>query len=441
MAKALHTLCASEAQECILRGNFTVEAYTEALLDRVAARDSEVHAWATLDPLHVLEQARRLDRIPKDQRGPLHGFVIGVKDVINTEDFPTKHNSPLHQDDPTLIDATSVAILRANGALIMGKTRTTEYAVVAVTPGTKNPHDPSRSPGGSSSGSAAAVADYQVPIGLGTQTIGSIMRPSSFNGVYGFKPTWNSISSEGQKVTSPTLDTFGFMARDPRDLRKLSDVFGLKDDEAPRKGEMIAGQKFAILRPPMWKNAGPGTVAAMEMAGQILRDAGATVDEIALPSDFENVLKLQTDVLRHEIQVVFHRESTCVRDTMSKELVAATAGIEGTPRRTFLRSFDALAALRGKMDEIASDYAAIIAPSSVDVAPVTDTWTGDPQFNGMWTGLHTPAINVPGFAGEGDMPVGVTLVSGRYRDEHLLQVAASVGPLFSERGGWKSKLA
>ncbi|KAK7422467.1 hypothetical protein QQZ08_009455 [Neonectria magnoliae] len=405
MTSELHALTASEVQRRIQAGSLRLEDYVQSLLARYRIRDKDVDAWAFIEPDKVLEQARKLDQIPQELRGCLHGFVIGVKDVIQTQ----------------------------------GKTRTTEFAATTEAPGTKNPHDPSRSPGGSSSGSAAAVADQQIPIGLGTQTIGSVIRPSSFNGIYGLKPTWNAISAEGQKVSSLTLDTFGFMARSVEDLQALADVFALRDDEPP-EAIQLSSARFAMVKTPVWPKAGPGTVAALERAAKILRDAGALVEEVVLPPEFDNLLSLQNQVLQAEAGVAFYREYNTARDGMSDKLVDMAVNIDTCSKKEFLRAFDTIASLRPKFDQLAEGYTAIITPSSVDVAPLGIEWTGNSDFNGIWTALHTPVLNIPGLGGENGMPLGVALVTSRYRDQHLLQVGRAVGPLFAAEGGWKSGL-
>ena len=269
-----------------------------------------------------------------------------------------------------------------NAKGITGKTQTSEFSATAVTPGTRNPHDSSRSPGGSSSGSAAAVADMHVPIGLGTQTIGSIIRPASFNGIFGFKPTWNAVSSEGQKVTAPTLDTFGLMARCVGDLQRVAGVLGLRDDE--EAGEVRLGEsRFAVVKPPEWSEAGQGTVSAVENAVELLRKSGAQVEHVTLPEEFRDILSLQRSVLRHEAGVAFLRERG---EPISSALAEFSRGIEGAARRRrYLRALDALAALRPKMDDIAARYTAVLTASALDVAPRERGWTGESKFNAMWT--------------------------------------------------------
>lgn len=358
-----------------------------------------------------------------------------------------------------------MAILRQNGALIMGKTRTTEFAATTNGPGTKNAHDPTRSPGGSSSGSSAGVADMQIPIGLGTQTVGSIIRPASFNGVYGFKPTWNAISTEGQKVFSPTLDTFGFMARCVADLQALADVFALRDDQ-PVLPISLNGAKFAMVKTYVWPRAGPNTIIAMKWAARILEEAGATVEHVTLPPEFMSALALQDKVLRHEAGVSFLGEYTAKRGQISDMLADFASTVHSGSRQAFLAAADRLAALRPKIDAIANKYTAIITPSVVDQAPLGIEWTGSSDFNGIWTvsvrvmpfdsellppgiqltslvttqALHTPVINIPGFKGVDGLPIGLSVVAARYRDQHLLQVARELGPFFAARGDWQGQL-
>jgi amidase len=228
------------------------------------------------------------------------------------------------------------------------------------------------------------VADLQVPIGLGTQTIGSIARPASFNGVYGFKPTWNAISSEGQKTSAPTLDTFGFMSRSVEDLQALADVFALRDDVVPERVQ-LSSARFALVRSPAWSQAGPGTIAAMERAAQILREAGATVDEVDLPSDFDDILTHQGRIMDAEAGVAFFKEYSTARAHLSDKLQDLAAKVHTSSRKEFVQALDKVASLRPRIDEIADAYTAIITPSAVDVAPVGPEWTGNSILNGMWT--------------------------------------------------------
>ncbi|KAJ7746925.1 amidase signature domain-containing protein [Mycena maculata] len=424
-----------------LNSGVKVEDYVRALLDHIASRDADVQAWAYLDSQYVLYQARQLDAIPVQQRGPLHGVPVGVKDIFYTKDMPTQHNSPAYKNDAPAVDAALVMLLRSAGALIFGKTTTTEFASVTIGSKTRNPHDLARTPGGSSSGSGAAVGDLQVPVALGTQTIGSIIRPASFNGIFALKPTWGAISREGVKVCSLNFDTMGFFARSVADLELLADAARLVDDEAPPAAFKLVGARFAVCKTHVWPEVGPGTVNALVRGVELLRAAGASVEELDLPAQFASVTDSQQKVFQCDGQVTFLSEYVRAgsKHTLDPILVDFVEKPAGKTHRAHLAALDNLARLRPEMDEIAGRYDAILTPSVVDEAPEGLSSTGSPAFCGMWTALHVPVVNVPGFVGEHGMPIGLSLVAPRYHDRHLLRVSAAVAPVF-ERGGWKSTL-
>ncbi|KAL4904096.1 hypothetical protein BDW74DRAFT_185765 [Aspergillus multicolor] len=440
-----YRLSASQALDLVQKNELTVETYAKSLLSRIEDREPTVQAWAYLNPEAVLEQARKLDQVPADKRGPLHGIPIGVKDVIYTKDMPTEHNSPLYKDSLVPVDAASIAILRAAGALIFGKTQTTEFASTTIGPKTINPHSlppskPIRTPGGSSSGSGAAVADFHVPFALGTQTGGSIIRPGSFNGIYGFKPTWGAVSREGQKVYSLTLDTLGWYARSMADLRLLAGVLGIRDDEGVRKMDGLKGMKIGFVKGPVWHLAGPGTIAAMDKARALLEAHGATVTDVDLPQQFANMPDWHAKIMASDGRTTFLPEYRIDKSRLQTFLANQVENVNGWTHKQELEAFDGVAGLRPVIDAIANQYDALLTPSVVDEAPLGNESTGSAAFNGMWTALHTPVVNVPGFQGENGMPVGVSLVAARYKDEQLLEVAEVVGKLFEEEGGWNSAL-
>ncbi|KAL2827456.1 amidase signature domain-containing protein [Aspergillus pseudoustus] len=437
-----YRLTATDALTLIRENKLTVESYARSLLSRIEARDATVKAWAYLDPDLVLEQARNLDALPVEKRGPLHGLPIGVKDVMYTKDMPTEHNSPLYKDSLVSVDAAPVATLRAAGALIFGKTTTTEFASTTGGPATCNPHDPTRTPGGSSSGSGAAVGDYQVPIALGTQTGGSTIRPGSFNGVYAVKPTWGAVSREGLKVYSLNLDTVGVFGRSVEDLELVLPVLGVSDDEVTAESAFtgVKGAKFGLVKTSVWNNAGQGTIAAMEKAAKLLKGHGAIVEEIQLPAEFDNMPDWHAAILAGDGRTSFLSEYRRDKSKLSEWLVGQVENTEGYTRAQHLTALDGVASLRPRIDEIAGRYAALLTPSVPDEAPVGLQRTGSAVFCSMWTALHTPVVNVPGFQGENGLPIGLTLVARRYRDEHLLAVAREVGKIFNEEGGWKSSL-
>ncbi|KAJ2976970.1 hypothetical protein NUW58_g7952 [Xylaria curta] len=279
----------------------------------------------------------------------------------------------------------------------------------------------------------------QAPISIGSQTGGSTIRPGSFNGIYALKPTWNAISREGQKFYSLTLDTIGFFARRIEDLELIADVFGVEDDCAPADDFKVEGARFAVVKTPVWPEAGPGTISALEAGARLLRSHGAEVEEIELPPEFDRAPEWHSVLMNSEGRVTFLSEYRLAKEKLSPFLARTVENANGISRAAQLEAYDGIAALRPKIDEIAKKYAAILTPSVVDEAPVGIESTGSPVFNGMWTALHTPVVNIPGFKGANDMPIGLSLVAPRYYDRHLLAVSKAVGKIFESEGGWKNR--
>lgn len=386
----LYRLTASQAAAGMRSGSFTVEQYAQSLLSRIKERDDAIKAWAYLNPDQVLAQARQLDQIPPEKRGPLHGVSVAVKDVIYTKDMPTQHNSPIYKDSSACVDAGSVMILRNAGALILGKTATTEFAATTEGPATCNPHNTQRTPGGSSSGSGAAVADFQAAVSLGTQTGGSIIRPGSFNGVYAFKPTWNSITREGQKVFSLILDTFGVYARSVEDLELLADVFELRDDTPPfsESGGQLAvkGAKLAFMKTVVWDaHVEPSTKAAMAKAVQLLKDHGAEVDEIEFPDDLEDLPKWHMVVFRTDGRTAFLPDYLASKDQLHNQLHEHVENRNKHTHAEQLEAFDHISAARPIADALLAKYDAVLTPSVPGEAPVGLKSTGSPIFQLIWT--------------------------------------------------------
>ena len=281
----LNKLSAADVAKGIAAKKFTAEAVVRDCLDRIAAREPTVHAFATIDPDYALMQARALDRMPSS-RGALHGVPIGVKDIINTEHLPTEMGSPLYKGHRSHGDAACVALARMAGAVILGKTVTAEFAGMFPGP-TANPHNPAHTPGGSSSGSAAAVADFMVPVAYGTQTGGSVLRPASFCGCVGYKPTFNLINRQGICFAAETLDTIGLLTRTVDDAELVTAVLdqqaaGVSEARRARRGS-------ALCRTPLWDTADDATKHAVEDAAKRLAAAGASVKEIVLPEEFEKL--------------------------------------------------------------------------------------------------------------------------------------------------------
>ncbi|KAH0008553.1 amidase signature enzyme, partial [Aureobasidium melanogenum] len=300
---------------------------------------------------------------------------------------------------------------------------TTEFAATTVGPKTHNPHDPNRTPGGSSSGSGAAVGDLQVSIGLGTQTGGSTIRPGSYNGIYAFKPTWNSITREGQKIYSLILDTLGIYARSVADLDLLADVFALTDDQPAPPDFNVQGAKFAVLKTMIWPQIGSGGSAAMDKAASLLRAHGAEVEEIEIPKHLNDLPAWHATVLNSDGRTAFLPEYTTTKHNLSDYLVGHVENNQRISRKAQLEAFDSIAAARPVVDNVLSKYAAVLTPSVPDEAPLGIEKTGSAAFCLIWTALHTPVVNIPGFKGDNGMPIGVSLVAPRYHDRHLLAVS------------------
>jgi amidase len=423
-------LTATEALSLMRTGKLSVEEMAQACLARIRERDPTVRGWVYLDPDLVLRNARELDK--RETKGPLHGVPIAVKDVIMTADMPTQHNSPLYKESFPTVDAGCITTLRAAGALIFGKTDTTEFAAVTRGGTARNPFDASRTPGGSSSGSAAVVADMQAPIALGTQTAGSTIRPGSFCGIYAMKPTWGAISREGLKMLALSLDTLGLFARSAEDLDLLADVFAL-EDRIPAAPFDLRGARIAACRSPAWGNTEPATRDAFERGVGLLKKAGAVVTLLELPPAFSSLADHQTTVMFGEARASFLSEIRAQPELLHEDLSAMARNDKGITRAALIAAYDAAAQCRMAFDEIAAGYDAVLAPNARGEAPV-GTVTGDASVNGMWTLLHVPVISVPGFAGPNGLPVGLSLISPRYTDRRLLSVAKEIGPIFGAQG-------
>ncbi|EME84100.1 uncharacterized protein MYCFIDRAFT_134223 [Pseudocercospora fijiensis CIRAD86] len=427
----LHTLTATQALHLLKDNTITAEQYARALLDHIEERDDIVQAWTYIDRKLVLSQARELDKLHQNERGPLHGIPVGIKDIMNTKDMPTEYGSPLYQGNRPGSDASPVAVLRRAGAVIMGKTTTTEFTVLNSGPNATNPHDVRRTPGGSSAGSAAAVADFQVPLSFGTQNGGSIIRPASYTGIFAMKLSLNAMSPEGVKVVSFSIDRCGTFARSLEDLQLLADVFRFPSKEA----------RVAFVKTPVWSLAGPGTIAAMDNAAAILKKHGVHVEEVDLPSELNDadVLRAtQRVVLRYEAHSAFLADT--LRDVNETKMDRRIRNmIDNGGNLTIAEvagAVDRYARLRSEFDKFAVKYSAVLAPSAQVIAPLGIGDMGDSSFNFMWSGLHTPVVHIPAFTGENGLPVGLSVIAGRYQDQYLLKICKVLAnPLMAE-GGW-----
>lgn len=419
----LWRLSASEASALMAQGALSSERYTAACLQRIAQREPDIRAWAHVDPASALEQARARDREPR--RSALHGIPVGLKDVIRTKDQPTRHNSPVYAQHHPNEDATCVATLRALGAVILGKTETLEFACGGQFPPTRNPWDPDRTPGGSSSGSGAAVADGMVPLALGTQTGGSTIRPAAFCGAYGMKPTLGRVSLEGVKSYSAHLDTIGFFARSVEDLRMLADAYRLTLD-APCHAPQLAGLRVGLCRTPMWAEAEPDGRLALEAAAAALELGGATVTDITLSERFEDINQRQDEIMQDGGRGAFLGEYFGAFDLLHSDFKAKVHNHLGLDPTTMRKALDTVAACRVEFEATLDAVDVVLTLSAPGEAPMGLQSQGMATFNRMWTAMQVPCISIPGMTSGTGLPIGIQLVHRRYEDQRLLAIARVV---------------
>ncbi len=413
----LFRLSARDAAQRIAAGSLTAEALIRACLDRIAGREPEVGAWAYVDPDQALAEARARDQATT--RGPLHGIPIGVKDIMDTADMPTAYGSRAYHGFRPGADAACVALARDAGAVVLGKTVTTEFA--ALSPGkTRNPHNTAHTPGGSSSGSAAGVADFMVPLAFGTQTAGSIIRPASFCGVVGYKPSFGLVAISGTKALAPSLDTVGGFARDVADIALFIAALTGRPELVPKAP--AARPRIGVYRTQPWEQAQPATIAALDDARERLARAGASIAERPAFAAFDRLVPAQVAIMGHEMarNLAWERTSRG-NEVMPRTAALFTEGLAITPA-TYDEARRGAAAARAQLAEFFGDFDAMLVPAAPGEAPPAAT-TGDPVFNRPWTLLHVPCITLPGRRGPAGLPVGVQLVGPPHSDAALLAVA------------------
>ena len=400
------------------------EELARSCLSRIAARDADVKAWLWLEPDHVIRRARELDKL--GPKGPLHGLPFGVKDIIDTADFPTTHNSPIYDGMRVGRDAACVGVVRGNGALILGKTDTVEFASGGRKALTRNPYNPAHTPGGSSSGSGAAVGDFQVPLAFGTQTGGSHLRPASFNGIYGHKPTWGIVSREGVRMSSMTLDTVGWYGRCVDDLILVGTAFRIPEDKTPVQ---VKGLRVGLCQSPAWHAIEPGGEQALATAARRLSDAGAIVEELVLPEPFNRLLEAQDTIVASEGGSSFLPEYVNAYSILAPDLRAKVENATGTTPEQLLAAYALADSCRPVFDGLfGPSLDVVLTPSSCGEAPLGLHTTGNAIFNRMWTLLHVPNVGIPSCFGPQGLPVGVTLVGKRLSDSRLLAIAKALAP-------------
>jgi Asp-tRNA(Asn)/Glu-tRNA(Gln) amidotransferase A subunit family amidase len=417
--RGLNELGVTEIVAKIAAGEITCEAVTRDCIERIAAREPAVKAWVKFNPELALAQAHALDREPC--RGPLYGVPIGIKDVIDTFDMPTEMGSPIYRGYRPTADAACVALLRRAGAVILGKTATCELAGMAPA-ATTNPHNPAHTPGGSSSGSAAAVADVMVPAALGTQTGGSVLRPSSFCGVFGYKPTYNTFNKAGLKPAAESIDTIGWIARSIEDIALLTAV--LRMDEPQPLRTMSAAPRIGLCRTELWDGAQPETKSAVENAAVALSKAGAVVRDVDLPGEFAGLPALARGTINHfERAACMAFEWDNHRAALSPQMRRYIENGLKTSRADYVAAWRCIEQCRTLLPKVFDGIDVLLTPCVPGEAPRGLASTGDPSMQAMWTALHTPTMTLPTHRGPNNLPVGIQLVAQRYDDDRLFACA------------------
>jgi Asp-tRNA(Asn)/Glu-tRNA(Gln) amidotransferase A subunit family amidase len=403
----------------IQSGETTAVAVMEACLARIAAREPVLRAFAHLDTKAALEAARAVDASPAG--GKLRGLPLGVKDILDVAGMPTGHNSPIWEGYTPRADAACVSLARTEGAVVIGKTVTTEFATRQPGP-TTNPHNPAVTPGGSSSGSAAGIAAGFFPLAFGTQTAGSILRPATYCGVVGYMPTHGLIHRAGMKVMSEELDTIGAIARTVADCALLvSAVTGMELGDPESKP--ARAPRLLLCLGPAARMAEPATLALMERAAETARRAGAEVVARELPEVFSAAQAAHPLVMNGEGSQALAWEVANHPALLSEILRSRLVEARARPFAALAEARAAFAAARAAFPAVIEGFDAILTPSAAGEAPEGLGWTGDPAFNALWTALHLPCVTVPAGTGPRGLPLGVQLVGPHGGDRAVLASA------------------
>lgn len=416
---ALNELTASEAGDLIAKGEITSEELVSACLERIDAREDEVGAWQSIDRDLALEKARAADATTP--RGPFHGVPFAVKDVIDTADLPTTYGSPIFEGNRPTADAACVAKMNDAGAVLLGKTVSTEFATFF--PGkTRNPHNLEHTPGGSSSGSAAAVADRMVPIAFGNQTAGSLIRPAAFCGLFGLKPTHGTVDLSGILELESTFDTLGYMARGVDDLATF---YAIARGATPQPLSDGVGRppRVGICHTHFWDEAQAEAREALADAAARFEAAGADVGEMTLPQDFATIPENHGVILNVGLSKSLADVYENNRDRISERLRDMIESGRDCPADRFESALAHATACRTAADAAFGDWDVLLTPSAPGEAPAGHSATGNPIFQVMWTLLHVPCVTIPIATGPNGLPVGVQLIGRRGDDDTVLKIA------------------
>lgn len=430
----LSNLTAVNIVQSLKKGEFTCEELVTNYIDHINKYEKNVQAWEFFDETLILKQAKKLDQDHQlgKVHGDLHGVPVGIKDIFDTGDMPTTDGTEIHKNNPSWNDCTAVSKLKQAGAIIMGKTVTTELAYYS--PGkTKNPHDPTRTPGGSSSGSAAAVASHMVPLAIGSQTNGSVIRPASFCGVVGYKPTKGLISRHLVLQISRTLDQIGVFSNTIEDAALISEqLFGFDkqdpDTSLSAMPKLLDASKqkppmeplFAYIKLPFMNELEDNTKEVFEELKEKLK---GRVDEIELPEGFNGIPSWHKIIMESDMARSFSVEYIKSKNKLSDQIIEA---IERGMKYTAVEYNNALSKIEAAntyFNQFFYDYDAILTPSAIGEAPKGLNSTGNPIFCTIWTFCGMPCINLPLLQGKNGLPIGVQLVSSLFDDERLFRNA------------------
>jgi Asp-tRNA(Asn)/Glu-tRNA(Gln) amidotransferase A subunit family amidase len=428
-------LSMQDAVRQMTTGDLSARVYCEQLLERIRGREAEVQAWATLDEARALARADECDRrrASGTELGVLHGVPVGVKDIISTADLPTEMGSPIFAGHQPERDAVLIERLELAGAFVLGKTVTTEFAFMH--PGkTRNPWNLAHTPGGSSSGSAAAVAAGFVPAAIGTQTNGSVIRPAAFCGIVGFKPTFGLISFAGILPFSETLDQPGTFTRYVADAALLAAQLAEGEAIAPNPGRLERPPRLGALARFPWNDAEPEARLHFEAILDRLRAAGAFIEQAVLPEEFAAAQKVHRTIMMFEAYRNHGERQTRERARMSRELNEGLDAGRSIALDAYREAVAGRAMLIERAHDLFDEFDAILSPPAPGAAPASLLATGDPSFCTLWSLLGAPAIALPSGASRAGLPFGVQLACDLAGDARLLRVAGWCEGVLGFRG-------
>ena len=427
-------LSALELSNLLSKGDITADELAKSYLKRIEKFEKDVKAWAFFDPNFVLKKASECDNLKNIGRpiGPLHGIPIAIKDIFGTDEMPTECGTILRKKRYSKGDSTVVSLLKSSGAYVMGKTVTTEFAY--FDPGkTTNPHDYNRTPGGSSSGSAAAVASFMTPVAIGSQTNGSVIRPASYCGVLGYKPSYGLISRNGVLRQSFLLDHVGIFSRTVDDLAFISQEIIKRDTEDRSTVQFASGNflniakedppfdpRFIFFKTDMWKNLDKETIKIFE---KFIKEQGPNVEIHDTPSYFKDIMKYHKIIHETDMAYAFSDYYKNYKNKLGKELVKAIERGQNYKSRDYVEAVENRDYFYKIFSEVFNDYHAILTPAASGEAPKGLKSTGSPEFSTIWTFLGMPSISLPLLSGSNNLPLGVQLVGEKFDDARLMRTA------------------